>query len=120
MPDEQTRLSEVDELVVPFCYGTVAWWLGKKAADYHSHKWTVYVRGADNEDLSIYIDKVVFSLHPSFHNHVREVTQVPFELSETGWGEFEITITIHWRSDSGAKPTEMYVTSFMYLCQSHT
>jgi YEATS domain-containing protein 4 len=32
------------ELVVPICYGTCAYWLGKKADEYHSHKWTVYLR----------------------------------------------------------------------------
>jgi len=29
------------ELVVPICFGTCAYWLGKKADEYHSHKWTV-------------------------------------------------------------------------------
>ena len=28
------------ELVVPICFGTCAYWLGKKADEYHSHKWT--------------------------------------------------------------------------------
>lgn len=65
-----------------------------------SHKWTVYVRGATNEDLSGVIKRVVFQLHPSFENPVRYVDSPPFELSECGWGEFEIAISLHFHSDA--------------------
>lgn len=66
---------------------------------YQSHKWTVYVRGATNEDLSVVIKRVVFHLHPSFNNPTRVVESPPFELSESGWGEFEIAITLVFHSD---------------------
>lgn len=68
-----------------------------------SHKWTVYVRGATNEDLSAVIKRVVFQLHPSFTNPMRVVESPPFELSECGWGEFEIAISIFFHSDACAK-----------------
>ena len=55
------------------CYGTCAYWLGKKADEYHSHKWTVYLREPEHGDLSHVISKVVFNLHPSF----KEPTRVP-------------------------------------------
>ena len=66
---------------------------------YHSHKWTVYVRGAGNEDLSVIIKRAVFQLHPSFNNPTRSVESAPFELSESGWGEFEIVISLFFQSD---------------------
>lgn len=66
---------------------------------YNSHKWTVYVRSATNEDLSVIVKRAVFQLHPSFHNPTRVVEQPPFELSESGWGEFEIAITLYFHSD---------------------
>lgn len=66
---------------------------------YHSHKWTVYVRGAGNEDLSVIIKRAVFQLHPSFNNPTRVVESPPFELSESGWGEFEIVISLFFHSD---------------------
>ena len=66
---------------------------------YNSHKWTVYVRSANNEDLSVIVKRVVFQLHPSFQNPTRVVEQQPFELSESGWGEFEIAITLYFHSD---------------------
>jgi hypothetical protein len=36
----------------------------------------VFVRGANNEDLSPLIDRVVFQLHPSFNNPTRVLDQV--------------------------------------------
>ena len=46
------------EVCLPICVGTVSFWLGKKADEYHSHKWTVYVRSPVNEDLSPMVKKV--------------------------------------------------------------
>lgn len=89
---------------LPFVYGSVAVFLGNKADDTNTHKWTLYLRGANNEDLSPCIAKVVFQLHPSFAQPVRELTQPPFEVTEKGWGEFEAQIRIVWK-DSTEKST---------------
>mmetsp|Transcript_11980 Transcript_11980/g.18387 ORF Transcript_11980/g.18387 Transcript_11980/m.18387 type:complete len:291 (-) Transcript_11980:1522-2394(-) len=89
---------------LPIVYGSVAFFLGKKADEYHTHKWTLYVRGPNNEDLSLCIEKVIFQLHPSFTQPVRELTEPPFEVTERGWGEFEAQIRIVWK-DSKEKPT---------------
>eukprot|EP00268_Persea_americana_P016624 TRINITY_DN1787_c1_g1_i1.p1 TRINITY_DN1787_c1_g1~~TRINITY_DN1787_c1_g1_i1.p1 ORF type:complete len:255 (+),score=40.53 TRINITY_DN1787_c1_g1_i1:51-767(+) len=75
---------------------------------YQSHKWTVYVRGATNEDLSAVIKRVVFHLHPSFNNPTRVIESAPFELSESGWGEFEIAITLVFHSDVSDKQLDLY------------
>ncbi|CAN4078761.1 unnamed protein product [Withania somnifera] len=101
------RLKDV-EIYVPIVYGTIAFWLGKKATETQSHRWSVYVRGATNEDLSGVIKKVVFQLHPSFNNPVRVVESPPFELSECGWGEFEIAISLHFHDDVGEKKLDLY------------
>lgn len=74
---------------------------------YQSHKWTVYVRGAGNEDLGVVIKRAVFQLHSSFNNPTRTVESPPFELSESGWGEFEIIITLHFHSDVTDKPLHL-------------
>ncbi|KAL2906721.1 Transcription initiation factor TFIID subunit 14b [Bienertia sinuspersici] len=52
------------EISVPIVYGTIAFWLGRKATESQSHKWTVYVRGATNEDLSAVVKRVVFNFIP--------------------------------------------------------
>ena len=60
----------------------------------HSHRWTVFLRGLENEDLSYFISSVTFGLHSSFINPNRVLTSPPYEVTETGWGEFVITITV--------------------------
>jgi YEATS domain-containing protein 4 len=67
--------------------------MGKKADEYATHKWTckfppllifslekwllneklVFVRGPNDEDLSVFISKIIFSLHPSFANPLRGI-----------------------------------------------
>ena len=54
-------------------YGSIAWWLGKKAEPEKTHKWSVYVRDPYNRDLSLVVDRVVFGLHESFHNSKRSM-----------------------------------------------
>lgn len=53
---------------------------------------TVAYRG--NATVALWGLQVVFHLHPTFPNPVREVTQHPFELQEQGWGEFDIQISV--------------------------
>nr|GLL23615.1 transcription initiation factor TFIID subunit 14b-like [Ipomoea trifida] len=96
------------EISVPIVYGNIAFWLGKKASEYQSHRWTVYVRGATNEDLGVVVKRAVFQLHSSFNNPTRVVEVPPFEVSECGWGEFEIAITLHFHSDVCDKPLHLY------------
>lgn len=54
-------------------YGNVATPLGgKKASDSdHTHKWTILVRGVNNEDISFWIKKVTFRLHETYPNPQR-------------------------------------------------
>ncbi|VFQ74001.1 unnamed protein product [Cuscuta campestris] len=101
------KLKEL-EVTVPIVYGNIAFWLGKKASEYQSHKWTVYVRGATNEDLSVVIKRAVFQLHSSFNNPTRVLDAPPFELSECGWGEFEIAITLFFHNDVCDKPLHLF------------
>jgi YEATS domain-containing protein 4 len=71
---------------LPIVYGSIAFYLGKQAANECTHRWTLYVRGPNgDEDLSCVIRKVIFQLHPSFPQPIREVTSPPFELTEKGW-----------------------------------
>ncbi|XP_074304095.1 transcription initiation factor TFIID subunit 14b-like [Silene latifolia] len=101
------RIKDVD-VSVPIVYGTIAFWLGRKATEAQSHKWSVYVRSATNEDLTVVVKKVVFQLHPSFNNPVRVVESPPFELSECGWGEFEIAISLYFHPDVCEKKLDLF------------
>jgi hypothetical protein len=88
----------------------------------------VYVRGPGGEDLSPVVSKaraalgrppsvhkalttptlsptqVTFGLHPSFAQAQRVCTRPPYEVTETGWGEFDITITVSLTCASAAQP----------------
>lgn len=95
-------------VVKPIVFGNTARYLGKvREADNHTHQWTVYLRSYSNEDMSTYIKKVIFRLHDSYVNFNRIVTKPPYEVSETGWGEFEVIIKIHF-VDPAERPVTIY------------
>lgn len=78
-------------------YGSVAHYLPEKRPDGRTHRWTVFVKPYHNEDLSVFIKKIHFKLHDSYGNCNRTVSKMPYEVSETGWGEFEIVIKIYFQ-----------------------
>lgn len=57
----------VTELTV----GSAAIHLGKKSDESATHRWKLYIRGPNNEDLASFVQKVAFTLHPSFAEPVR-------------------------------------------------
>lgn len=113
--DQNTNKNEV--LVKSILYGTIAYWLGKKAENTMTHKWCVYVRGTNNEDISSYVKEVTFVLHNSFPNYIRTLTKFPFELYEKGWGEFDIKIIITLR-DPNLRQLELIHTLKLYPHQN--
>ena len=107
------------EIVIkPIIYGSIAFYLGKKADEFISHRWCVYIRGVYNEDISYFIKEVSFTLHPSFTDNVRKVSKFPFEVYEGGWGEFDIKITINFQEET-LKPVEIIHSLKLYPTQSH-
>ena len=88
--------------------GNIARYFGKKRdEDGHTHEWTCFLRPFKSEDMSVFIKKVQFKLHESYTNPVRVVSRPPYEVSETGWGEFEIIIKVFFH-DQAEKPITMY------------
>lgn len=55
----QKRVKDT-EFVLPICVGTIAFWLGKKASEEKSHRWTVYVRSPMGDDMSHILNSVTF------------------------------------------------------------
>lgn len=90
----------------PVIYGSLAFWMGRKADEHATHQWTLYVRGPHGEDLSYFLSKVEFHLHQSFPQPVRTLTEPPYEVTEKGWGEFEALIKLFFRDEDEA-PIEM-------------
>ena len=113
IPEEKNKI-----IVKPFIYGSVAISLGKKSKEKLTHKWCVYVRGVNNENISNFVKSVQFTLHSTFPNNVRVVNKWPFELYEMGWGEFDIKIKIEL-IDESVKPIELvHPLKFFNLPQS--
>jgi YEATS domain-containing protein 4 len=81
----------------------------EKCAPDHTHKWTVFVRGVDGQDITYWLKKVQFKLHETYAHPLRMV-EAPdaFEVTETGWGEFEVGIKMTFVPESGEKPTSVY------------
>jgi len=62
-----------------------------------THKWRVFVHGPDNEDISPWVSQVKFELHETFIHPTRIRNTKPFEVAESGWGEFDIQVIIFVR-----------------------
>lgn len=97
----------------PFVYGTEAIPFDpehrpKDAPPDHTHRWKVFVRGVNNEDISYWLRKVQFKLHDTYANSVRMIESPPFEVEETGWGEFEIAIKFYFAPESTEKPQQIW------------
>ncbi|XP_071482103.1 YEATS domain-containing protein 4-like [Diadema setosum] len=116
-PDSGGRIKGIT-IIKPIVYGNVSRYFGKKREeDGHTHQWTIYVKPFRNEDLSTYVKKIQFKLHESYANPLRVVSKPPYEVTETGWGEFEITIKIFF-VDPNERPVTVY--HFLKLFQSET
>ncbi|KFD54014.1 hypothetical protein M514_05033 [Trichuris suis] len=96
------------KVVKPIVYGSRSQVLppNMKVAD-HTHAWKLYVKPYYDEDMSLYVRKVTFKLHESYAQPTRVVTSPPFEITETGWGEFEALIRLFF-----ADPAERSVNIF--------
>lgn len=96
----------------PIIYGNTAKKMGpnrpNNAPAEHTHLWTIFVRDPRGEDISYYIKKVVFKLHETYPNHTRVVEAPPFELTETGWGEFDVNIKIYFIDEANEKVLNLY------------
>lgn len=102
-------------IVKPLVYGNISRYFGKKREeDGHTHQWTVYVKSFNNEDMSAYVKKVQFKLHESYVNQTRIVTKPPYEVTETGWGEFEIVIKIFFHCPN-EKPVSQFKNPFINM-----
>ncbi|XP_063726492.1 YEATS domain-containing protein 4-like [Symsagittifera roscoffensis] len=105
----EPKAAKMSNLVIkPVVFGSVSRYLGKKREeDGHTHSWTVYIKPYMNEDLSVFVKRVEFKLHDSYVNPRRMVNRPPYEITETGWGEFEIQIKLTF-IDPQEKPVTFY------------
>ncbi|KAK9324611.1 yeats family-domain-containing protein [Lipomyces orientalis] len=96
----------------PFVYGNMAVPLKEDRSPEiptdHTHSWTVFLKGVNGDDLSSFVKRVVFKLHETYANSTRSIEEPPFEVTETGWGEFEISIRVYFVPEASEKNVVMY------------
>lgn len=106
---------------VPFVYGTQATPLSTKQKEdlknNHTHRWTVFVRGVNGEDISYVLRRVTFKLHETYEVPTRAKEQAPFEVTETGWGEFEIAIKLQFTNACNEKPVNLFHNLRLYTLE---
>ncbi|CAG5158912.1 uncharacterized protein ALTATR162_LOCUS5315 [Alternaria atra] len=99
-------------LLICVVIGSEAWQLPpvghpdrpKNVPDDHTKRWTVYVRVPDGDpDIRAWLNKVSFKIFNTYENPLRMVEKPPFEVTETGWGGFNIDIRLHFQPISGEK-----------------
>lgn len=81
--------------------------LGKE--DGHTYQWTEYVKSSINEDIPTHMKEVQFKLHESRGNPLRVINKLPYEITETGWGEFELILKIFFMD-----PNERLIKDIFY------
>ncbi|KAI5476853.1 hypothetical protein MNV49_007087 [Pseudohyphozyma bogoriensis] len=108
----------------PIIYGNSACLIGpgEPPVGDHTHRWTVAVRSAvapavltrdpnqhigGGDDISHFIKKVTFKLHDTYSTPLRSIESPPFEVTETGWGEFDIHIKIFFVPEANEKPINL-------------
>ena len=93
----------------PFIIGSEAWNLTPQnhpdpVPEGHTKGWRVYVKGLENgPEITSWLKKVQFKLHHTYADASRTVETLPFEVSETGYGEFEVELRLYFDSSSGEK-----------------
>lgn len=75
----------------------------------HTHRWTVFVRPTTpNYDITHWLRKVQFKLHETYSQSLRTIESPPFEVTETGWGEFEVGLKLFFVPEASEKPISVY------------
>ena len=93
-----------------FIYGNVSLPISADNPNFpenHTHEWCIYVRGLTNEDLSYYIEKVKFQIHHTYDNAERMIYEAPFEVWNSGYGEFVVNITVYFKECANVEPIEL-------------
>lgn len=93
-------------------------WYRKKATVGKTHDWILFVRGTDGNDISHFVEKIVYNLHESFSPPRRVRDKPPYELHESGYGEFYPTIDIYFKN-KGEKGVQRKVSLQYFLNLNH-
>jgi len=77
--------------------------------DKNTHQWTVFVRSPpsllkDGIQIDDIVDSVEYKLHPTFSPSVVRVGKAPFEVRRIGWGTFDVSVKVNFKSNLSKTP----------------
>ncbi|KAI5951920.1 TAF14 [Candida jiufengensis] len=90
--------------------------------NYPMRKWSISISMLDSQGKEIpakILDKVTYTLHPTFANPIRSLKQQPFKIEEQGWGEFDIPISIHILGISGKNGERKFQHDLNFLQEKY-
>ena len=61
-----------------------------------------------SQDITHWLKKVQFKLHETYTNSLRTIESAPFEVTETGWGEFEVQIKLYFVPEANEKAQTLW------------
>lgn len=86
-------------------------------------RWSIQISMLDSlgKEISANIlDKVTYTLHPTFANPTRTIKTHPFRVEEQGWGEFDIPIAIHLAGLPGKQGERKFNHDLNFLKEKYT
>ena len=60
MPPLKKERASNTTVLAPIVYGSAAFYLVRRGEQTSTHRWTLFIRGPNDEDLSVFVSKVAF------------------------------------------------------------
>lgn len=86
-------------------------------------QWSIEISMLNDQDEEVpanILDKVTYTLHPTFANPIRTIKQSPFKVEERGWGEFDIPIAVHLVGLPGKQGERKFNHDLNFLQEKYT
>lgn len=86
-------------------------------------QWSIQIGLLDqsgNEIAANILDRVTYTLHPTFANPVRTLKTPPFRVEEQGWGEFDVPIAVHLVGVAGKQGERKFSHDLNFLQERYT
>ncbi|OBA21951.1 SAS complex, SAS5 subunit/transcription initiation factor IID, subunit 14 [Metschnikowia bicuspidata var. bicuspidata NRRL YB-4993] len=91
--------------------------------NYPMRQWSIEITMLNDQGAVIpatILDKVTYTLHPTFANPIRALKQPPFKVEEQGWGEFDIPIAVHLVGIPGKQGERKFNHDLNFLQETYT
>ena len=82
------------EIILEFGHKAI---LKDKTVNDYTHDWEIWVKNPNDGKIENFLEKAVFTLHPTFDNNIRTVTRAPFRIADQAYGTFPIKIDLYFK-----------------------